>query len=157
MYKSKIDKTMLGLGIVLTLLLCGMYVLSLVFMTDSVFGRVIEFIIMLAMLVLVWSTYWIKYEFKSGYLYIRSGIFRSKIPYQSITRVSIADYIFLGYRAMASQEAIEVFYPQGIWGSVKISPEYMEGFLITLKEHCPNVKIDSEVFTKYSILDEAEK
>lgn len=84
----------------------------------------------------VWNYYDIVYELRDDYLYVKSGIFRSKIPYNTIKRVKSTKRIFTGYRANSSRNAIEIEYSYGL-GSIIISPTHQEKFIAELKKRSP--------------------
>ncbi|MEI4771683.1 PH domain-containing protein [Psychrobacillus sp. FJAT-51614] len=90
---------------------------------------------------IVWISFDIEYTFKEDYLFIRGGLFRSKIPYEDITKVNRTSDILVGYRILSSKDAIEVHYKKAFMGSVIISPEDQEEFLKVLKEKVPQIHI----------------
>ena len=98
------------------------------------------FLLLITAGVLLWTSYGITYKFYDDYLYVRGGIFRSRIPYNKITQVVSLHFttgdILAGYRILASKDGIEIFYNKG-FGTVKISPNQKSLFLSELKERCP--------------------
>ena len=88
--------------------------------------------------IILWSSFSIKYVFHQDYLFVKGGPFRSRIPYENITKVSPTSSIFVGYRLLSSRDAIEIFYKTSLMGSVKISPEDQKAFIAELKKRCPN-------------------
>ena len=91
---------------------------------------------------ILWSSFSIKYVFHQDYLFVKGGPFRSRIPYESITKVSPTSSIFVGYRLLSSRDAIEIFYKTSLMGSVKISPKDQKAFIAELKKRCPNILIE---------------
>ncbi|NWO12663.1 MULTISPECIES: PH domain-containing protein [Virgibacillus] len=79
----------------------------------------------------LWCVLSIKYVFYQDYLSVKGGPFRSRIAYESITKVSATSTIFSGYRLLSSRDAIEISYT--IFVSVKVS-------LRDQKEQCPNAR-----------------
>lgn len=90
---------------------------------------------------ILWLVFSIKYVFYEEYLLVKGGPFRSKIPYQSITKVSSTNDIFTGYRILSSKKGLELFYKSATLGSVKISPEHKWEFITELKNRCPHAEI----------------
>lgn len=58
---------------------------------------------------LVWVSLSIKYVLYDGYLYVRGGPFRSRIPYDEITKVAPTQDILTGYRILSAKNGIEIF------------------------------------------------
>ena len=92
---------------------------------------------------ILWCSFGVKYVFHEDHLFVKGGPFRSRIPYNSITKVAPTSSIFVGYRILSSKDALEIFYPTAILGSVKISPKDKERFLKELEKRCPGLKIAS--------------
>lgn len=90
---------------------------------------------------ILWTAFSIKYVFYEEYLLVKGGPFKSKIPYQSITKTTPTNDIFTGYRILSSKNALELFYKSAIFGSVKISPKNRSEFITELKKRCPNANI----------------
>ncbi|TPE65936.1 hypothetical protein AMD02_019835 [Halalkalibacterium halodurans] len=88
-----------------------------------------------------WYATSIKYVFYKDYLVVKGGPFKSKIPYQSITRVSPTTEKFTGYRISSSDKGLELFYKSETYGSIKILPEDKMKFITDLKKRCPNAQI----------------
>lgn len=105
------------------------------------------FLLLITVGVLLWTSYGIKYKFYDDYLYIRGGIFRSRIPYNKITQVKSLQFttgdILAGYRILASKDGIEILYNKG-FGTVKISPNQKSLFLSELKKRCPQAEFKNE-------------
>ncbi|CAM5604578.1 hypothetical protein SAFG77S_09559 [Streptomyces afghaniensis] len=80
-----------------------------------------------------WITFGIKYVFTDEYLLVKGGPFHSKIRYENITKVAKTTDIFTGFRLLTSKSAIEIFYMTASLGSVKISLQNAELFLIELE------------------------
>src|SRR5699024_8358275 len=87
--------------------------------------------------IIVWTAFFIKYVFYEDFLLVKGGPFRSKIPYQTITKVSPTDDIFTGYRILSSKQGLEIFYTSAMLESVKISPKNKTEFITELKKRCP--------------------
>ncbi|WP_301722872.1 PH domain-containing protein [Planococcus shixiaomingii] len=90
--------------------------------------------------VILWMTFSIQYVFYQDYLFVKGGPFRSRIPYEQITKVSPTTDIFTGYRILSSRDGVEIFYKTAILGSVKISPENKKEFISEVKKRCPNIQ-----------------
>ncbi|WP_121605178.1 PH domain-containing protein [Virgibacillus sp. Bac332] len=75
--------------------------------------------------VLLWTSYDIKYTFYDDFLYLRGGIFRSRIHFDKISKVESFQFktldLLAGYRILTSKDGIEITYNKR-FGAVKISP-----------------------------------
>ncbi|MGM0843694.1 MAG: PH domain-containing protein [Bacillota bacterium] len=107
--------------------------LPAVIILTSIFLIVISF--------LLWTVFSVKYIFCNDYLYIRGGPFRSRIPYEKITKVSPTNAIFTGHRILSSKDAFEIFNETTFMGSIKISPRNKRKFITELKKRCPDIHI----------------
>ncbi|TQR20485.1 PH domain-containing protein [Psychrobacillus vulpis] len=90
---------------------------------------------------MLWITFDIEYTFHTDYLYVRGGLFRSKIPYKDITKVNPTSQILVGYRILSSKDALEIHYKQAFMGSVIISPLEKEDFIKVLLEKAPHIHV----------------
>ncbi|MEI4769446.1 PH domain-containing protein [Psychrobacillus sp. FJAT-51614] len=90
---------------------------------------------------MLWYVISIKYVFYEDYLLIKGGPFRSKIPYQNITKVSPTTDRFTGYRISSSDNGLELFYKSATFGSIKIVPKDRKEFITELRKRCPNTQI----------------
>ncbi|MEY9979255.1 PH domain-containing protein [Lysinibacillus sp. RC79] len=59
-----------------------------------------------------WYVNSIKFVFCENYLLVKGGPFKSKIPYQSITRVSPTTEKYTGYLISSSDKGLEYFIKQ---------------------------------------------
>lgn len=97
--------------------------------------------VIIAVLIL-WPVNKIKYVLNEDHLFVKGGPFKSRIPYKHITKVTGTRDIFTGYRILSSKDAIEIVYPTGLLGAVKISPVEKEFFLDELRKRCPHANFD---------------
>lgn len=88
-----------------------------------------------------WYAISIKYVFYDDYLLIKGGPFKSKIPYQNITKVSPTTDGFTGYRISSADKGLELFLKSATLGSMKILPKDKMEFITELRERCPNAQI----------------
>ncbi|MEB2281961.1 PH domain-containing protein [Lysinibacillus xylanilyticus] len=88
-----------------------------------------------------WYANSIKFVFCENYLLVKGGPFKSKIPYQSITRVSSTTEKYTGYLISLSEKGLEIFYKTTANGRIKILPEDKMKFILELKKRCPNAQI----------------
>ncbi|MED3804734.1 PH domain-containing protein [Lysinibacillus xylanilyticus] len=88
-----------------------------------------------------WYANSIKFVFYDNYLLVKGGPFKSKIPYQSITRVSPTTDKYTGYLISSSDKGLEIFYSTAANGSIKILPKDKMQFILELKKRCPNAQI----------------
>ncbi|MEX3743922.1 MULTISPECIES: PH domain-containing protein [Lysinibacillus] len=88
-----------------------------------------------------WYANSIKFVFCDNYLLVKGGPFKSKIPYQSITRVSPTTDKYTGYLISSSDKGLEIFCSTAANGSIKILPKDKMQFILELKKRCPNAQI----------------
>ncbi|MGE7910600.1 PH domain-containing protein [Lysinibacillus xylanilyticus] len=88
-----------------------------------------------------WYANSIKFVFYDKYLLVKGGPFKSKIPYQSITRVSLTTDKYTGYLISSSDKGLEIFLSTAANGSIKILPKDKMQFILELKKRCPNAQI----------------
>src|SRR5690625_4110897 len=82
---------------------------------------------------ILWTGFSVKYIFNQDYLFINGGLFRSRIPYEDITKVSPTTAIFTRHRILSSTDELEIFNTTTFLGSIKISPKNKEAFIAVLK------------------------
>ena len=93
------------------------------------------FIIFSGFIIWIWLD--IEYILYDEYLFVRGGLFRSRIPYGQITSIQETKNVFFGYRILSSKDALEIYYKTGLLGSVIISPENKDQFIEELRKRCP--------------------
>ena len=96
---------------------------------------------LIATALILWCSFSIKYVFHQDHLFLKGGPFRSRIPYESVTKVAPTSAIFIGYRILSSRDSIEIFNRTTMMGSVKISPKEQAAFILELEKRCPNLRI----------------
>lgn len=142
-FRSKVDTFFISTISIIILILSAIILLpplmdgkapmSLIRTSFAIFLMITGFIL--------WATFCIRYIFYDDYLLVKGGPFRSKIPYQAITKIAPTKEIFTGYRILSSKDALELFYKSALLGSVKISPKNKGEFITELKKRCPHVEI----------------
>jgi|SRR5690625_2634968 len=147
-FRSKVDAffsnfmlivvLIIGAGIFWPLFLEGRTDLPVVLILTLIFLIVISFIL--------WTAFSVKYVFYQDYLFVKGGPFRSRIPYENITKVSLTTAIFTGYRILSLRDGLELFYKTAVLGSIKNSPKDRRKFITELKKWCPNIQIQDEVY-----------
>src|SRR5699024_8298510 len=105
-FRSKVDALfsnfmlivvlIIGAGSVWPSLLEGGTYLPVVLILSSIFLIVISLILLTA--------FSVKYVFYQDYLFVKGGLFRSRIPYENITKVSPTTAICTGYRVLSSKD-----------------------------------------------------
>lgn len=146
-FKSKRDRSFINLIIIAVIIIAIATLWPVVFelyFTESpdlvaVWIMVILFVVMTGFI--LWISFDIEYTFKEDYLLVRGGLFRSKIPYEDITKANPTSQILVGYRILSSKDALEIHYKKAFMGSVIISPENQKEFLKVLKEKVPQIHI----------------
>ncbi|MFJ7890436.1 PH domain-containing protein [Lysinibacillus xylanilyticus] len=97
---------------------------------------------------IVWYGTSIRYVFCEDYLLIKGGPFKSKIPYQNITKIATTTDEFTGYRISSSEKGLELFLKSATHGSIKILPNDKMKFITELSKRCPNTQIQK--FEQYA-------
>lgn len=98
----------------------------------------------LVTLLLAWLALDISYVIREDLLLVKGGMFRSKIRYNDITRITRQPNIWLGYRLLFSRDAIEIHYRNGVLGSVVISPVDQERFIQELIRRNPSIEFSDQ-------------
>lgn len=142
-FRSKLDTSFI-IFLSIAVLILGTVTLFPLFIDKE--ATIFTVIIMSAIFIIsvgfiLWSAFAIKYVFYEDYLLLKGGPFKSKILYQSITKISPTNDILTGYRILSSKKALELFYRSAILGSVKISPKNKSEFITEFKKRCPNAEI----------------
>ena len=142
-FRSKLD-VFFGSFMLIVVLIIGVATFSPIFLEDgtelvSILTMISLFLVLIGFI--LWSIFSVKYVFHQDYLYVKGGLFRSKIPYVKITKVSPTSAIFTGYRIMSARDGIEVFYKTSFSGSVKISPSNKKEFIKELKKRCLHIEV----------------
>lgn len=114
---------------------------------QSLLGNLIILAVIIAIeALLIWTVFGIRYVFCEEYLYLQGGPFRSKIQYAEIVKVkplSGSFFALSGYRLLNSRKnAIELVYRGGTFGSVKIAPADLDGFLEELQKRGPRINVE---------------
>ena len=142
-FRSKVDSFFVKLILIMILIIGLMTLLPLFAVGGEVLIVVListlNFLVVTG--IILWCSFSIKYVFHQDYLFVKGGPLRSRIPYESITKVSPTSAIFVGYRILSSRDSIEIFDRTSMMGSVKISPQDQKGFIAELKKRCPNLEI----------------
>lgn len=144
-FSSKVDKYFLSI-IVSAILIMGVVISILLLLDDELTttdGYIMLVVFFLSTVFLLWLTLTNKYTFHQNHLVVKGGPFRSRIPYNEITKISPTSEILTGYRLLSSKESYELFYKTGILGSVKISPKESKRFISELKKRCPSIEIQN--------------
>ena len=139
-FQSKIDKYFLVFISIIIMIVISVFLIPMFFDHSR---KSLDTMIGLSLCILTvgfifWCSFSIKYVFLKECLYVKAGLFRSRIPYETITKVSPTSEVLTGYRILSSKEGLEIFYTTGTLGSVKISPKNVESFIEEIKKHCPN-------------------
>ncbi|WP_225986127.1 PH domain-containing protein [Psychrobacillus glaciei] len=144
-FKSKRDRTFIILIMVASVLIALATLLPMVielFFMEAPDMNAVWITLVLFLLCegfILWVSLDIEYTFKEDYLFVRGGLFRSKIPFEDITKVNPTSNILFGYRILSSTDALEIQYKKAIMGSIIISPENRENFLKVLLEKAPHI------------------
>lgn len=142
-FRSKVDAFFVTFITIAAITIGAVTLLPLFFDKEATIsiGIIMFAIFIISVGLIVWVSFFIKYVFYEDYLLVKGGPFRSKIPYQTITKISPTNDIFTGYRILSSNQGFELFYKSATLGSVKISPKDKKEFINELKKRCPNADI----------------
>ena len=141
-FRSKIDAYFATFLFIVILVIGGVTLIPLFIDKEATITIMLTmtsiFIVIISLI--LWSTFSIKYVFYQDHLFVKGGLFRSRIPYDKITKVSPTKAIFTGYRILSSKEGLEIFYQSATLGSLKVSPKESKLFISEIKKRCLNVK-----------------
>lgn len=145
-FKSKRDKVFTGVMLVAMMIIAVVTlvpIIAIVLSADETEWAAIT--LLLATLIfscglILWVWLDIEYTFYDDYLFVKGGIFRSKIPYDEIIKINESSNILVGYRILASKDALEIHYKYALLGSVIISPKPKAAFIAELQKRCPQLK-----------------
>lgn len=142
-YKTKRDSFFVYLWTALILFINLVFFVPMLF-DDISFDEILivcilDFIISAS---LIWLAIDISYIIKDEYLLVKGGMFKSKILYKDITKITGSPNIWVGYRLLFSRDAIEIHYKTGLMGSVIISPENKQAFIHEILNKNSSIKVD---------------
>ncbi|RND00789.1 PH domain-containing protein [Lysinibacillus halotolerans] len=140
-FRSKVDNFFVVVISITLFIIMAVFLIPLILDNDK---TLVEVIIVLSLCFLsiafiLWTSFSIKYIFNPDTLLVKGGLFKTRIPYEDITKLTETTELFTGYRVLASKDSLEIFYKKGILGSVKISPTDKKRFVSELKKRCPNL------------------
>lgn len=140
-FRSKIDAFYVKFVIISLLIVNAVMLMPLFLVTDINQTLIVRMLLLtfFISLFLIWSCFSIKYVFHKNYLLVKGGLLRSKIPYHTMTKIAPTNEIFSGYKLLSAKDAIELFYQQAVFGSVKVSPREKTRFITELKKRCPHI------------------
>lgn len=143
-FRSKVDRFFTSFILITVLIIGAVTFLPLLFVdvrNELASVLLLTTIFLIVISVILWTVFSVKYVFYQDYLFVKGGPFRSRIPYENITKVSPTTAIFTGYTILSSRDGLEIFYKNAALGSVKITPENKKEFITELKNHCSNLQI----------------
>ncbi len=144
-FRSKVDAFFVNFMVIIVLVIASvtLFPLFLEEVRNDFAGMMIltsTFIVVISFI--LWTNLSVKYIFLQDYLFIKGGPFRSRIPYEKITKIAPTTAILTGHRILSSRDAIEIFNDTTVMGSIKISPENKKAFITELKKRNPGIRID---------------
>ncbi|MFL0504460.1 PH domain-containing protein [Ureibacillus sp. 179-F W5.1 NHS] len=140
-FRSKVDNFFVVVISITLFIIMAVLLIPLILDNDKTLVDVIIVLSLcfLSIAFILWTSFSIKYIFNPDTLLVKGGLFKTRIPYEDITKLTETTEIFTGYRVLASKDSLEIFYKKGILGSVKISPTDKKRFVSELKKRCPNL------------------
>ncbi|WP_431027007.1 PH domain-containing protein [Lysinibacillus sp. LZ02] len=137
-YHAKVDMFSI---IFIFLMIWGMGAITLLlFIASLATVMIMSTMFIISAIFLWWYVISIKYVLHEHYLLVKGGPFKSKIPYQSITKVAPTTDQLTGYRISASDKGIELFYEVAVHRSVQVLPKDKIEFIAELRKRCPHVQ-----------------
>lgn len=143
-FHSKVDRFFTRFILIVVLMIGAVTFLPLFFVgvrNELASVLILTTIFLIVIGFILWTVFSVKYVFNQEHLFVKGGPFRSRIPYENITKVSPTTAIFTGYTILSSKDGLEIFYKNAALGSVKISPKHKKEFISELKIRCPNLLI----------------
>ena len=112
LFRTKIDKYFLIIISLAFLLISAVLLLPLALDQErTVRDTVIVLLLyLLTAGLLLWTSFDIKYVFYEDFLLVKGGIFRKRIPYAEISKVTKTNEILSGFRILSSIDALEITY-----------------------------------------------
>ncbi|BBH24395.1 hypothetical protein Back11_57400 [Paenibacillus baekrokdamisoli] len=146
-FKTKRDRFFINLWVGLLLFINVIFLVPLIFSPPKA-GELLTVIILDIIITgfLAWIAIDIKYVLLQDHLVVKGGLFKSRIQYRDITRITRNPNIWVGYKILFSQDALEVHYKTGILGSVIISPVDKELFINEMKKRNGNLKVEGGIY-----------
>ncbi|MFJ7737649.1 PH domain-containing protein [Lysinibacillus sp. NPDC097287] len=137
-FRSKVDFFLLTL-IYLVIVIMGTIPLLPIYKeaSFSTLMRIAAFFLMTAGFIMWYGTS-IKYVFSEDYLLIKGGPFKSKIPYQNITKISPTTAGFTGYRISWSNPGLELGLQSATFRRIKLLPKEKLAFITELSKRYPH-------------------
>lgn len=146
-FSSRKDSVYLGvIGLVSLIAFLTLILPIILGSTENIISPIISFIVIDG--VLLWFIFSMKYTLLENELLVKSAFFKKRIQYADITGVrqfSGIGEMLTGYQLLTSKDGIEISYNSGVVGSVKISPDEQNSFLIELQNRCPGIRIESSI------------
>ncbi len=141
-FRSEMDRTVKIFLSLVTLILAGVTLVPILFIPKVPLEAIIilSMTFLFSVMLIFWPFLQIKYILYEKYLLVIGGPFRSKIPYENITKITDNHDIWTGYRILSAKNGIEIFYKNGFWGSIKISPDNKQKFISELVKRNNRIK-----------------
>jgi hypothetical protein len=137
-YPAKVNKVPVILSFLMVWLMAAM---ALWLFATSLMVMIMSVCFILSASVVWWYATSIQFVFDEEYLLVKSGPFKSKIPYQGIAKIAPTTAEFTGYQISTADKGLELFYQTPAQGSVKMLPQDKWAFLSELTKRCPHVQI----------------
>ncbi|KUF35659.1 PH domain-containing protein [Lysinibacillus sp. F5] len=106
-YPAKVNKVPVILSFLMVWLMAAM---ALWLFATSLMVMIMSVCFILSASVVWWYATSIQFVFDEEYLLVKSGPFKSKIPYQGITKIAPTTAEFTGYQISTADKGLELFY-----------------------------------------------
>ncbi|MDQ0257730.1 hypothetical protein J2S74_005192 [Evansella vedderi] len=142
-FRSKVDIFFITFIFLMVLIMGAISLFPLLFIYEKASLSIVTLmsvIFIISVGFILWYAISIKYVFYEDYLLIKGGPFKSKIPYEDITKAAPTTDKSTGYRISSSEKGLELFYKSAPHGSIKILPKDKRQFITELRKHCPHAQ-----------------
>lgn len=143
-FHAKIDKYF-SVIVCFYILIIGVVTLPLAFLVNEgipIIALLLICIFIIPTCFLLWILLSNTYIFHENYLLIKSGPFRTRIPYKEITRVAPERSLSIKFEITSSRDTLQLFNTISAFKHARISPINKQEFIRELKNRNPHIQID---------------
>ncbi|MBM7632302.1 PH domain-containing protein [Geomicrobium sediminis] len=144
-FQSRIDKRFVSFIILVMLSVVCFAGGTLLFSATTIWEWLPFIFLVVVVALCFWMLVTVKYVITAQQLNVQAGPITSTIPYEKITRIERfrgMGYTSGGYKLHLAGDGFEIYYSNGWFGSVRISPQQDEQFLKEIRRHLSNGLID---------------
>ncbi|WP_042419016.1 PH domain-containing protein [Geomicrobium sp. JCM 19038] len=144
-FRSRVDKRMVVFIIVVMMSVVSLAGSTLFFSVSTLWVWLPFIFLIVVVALCFWMLMTVKYVITEQQLNVQAGPIKNTIPYEKITRIERfrgLGYTSGGYKLHLAGDGFEIFYSNGWFGSVRISPQQDEQFLKEIRRHLSNDSTD---------------